>query len=164
MPSFLKVQETSSDTAGIIGNGCRLIVNLKTRQLVLCQGSQEVKVYPIAVPRKGIKPIIGSGYVELIIFNPWWYPTEATRQDFLKEKGVRLPKAIPPNHPLNAMGKVKICLSYTFNGKRLYRIHGTNEPQSIGRAVSRGCFRMFNKDILELVKLVKIGTPVIVQN
>ena len=162
IPEFLKAQGIFSDSSSITNNGYRLIIKLNSRQLVLYQGDREVKTYPIAVPRKRIRPIIGGGYVESIILNPWWYPTEATRQDFLKEKGVRLPKAISPNHPLNAMGKVKICLSYTFNGKRLYRIHGTNDPTKIGQAVSRGCFRMRNEDILELVKFLKGGTPVII--
>ncbi|MDQ0175540.1 L,D-transpeptidase [Bacillus chungangensis] len=41
-----------------------------------------------------------------------------------------------------------------------YGIHGTNRPSSIGKDVSRGCIRMYNKDVLELSKLVPIGTPV----
>jgi lipoprotein-anchoring transpeptidase ErfK/SrfK len=44
----------------------------------------------------------------------------------------------------------------------LYRIHGTNDPRSIGRAVSSGCIRLLNEDIAELYELVKIGTKVIV--
>lgn len=41
-----------------------------------------------------------------------------------------------------------------------YGIHGTNDPSSIGKSVSHGCIRMYNKDVVELSKLVPIGTPV----
>ncbi|MDQ0209213.1 L,D-transpeptidase [Alkalicoccobacillus murimartini] len=41
-----------------------------------------------------------------------------------------------------------------------YGIHGTNDPSSIGKSVSHGCIRMYNNDVLELSKLVSIGTPV----
>lgn len=45
-----------------------------------------------------------------------------------------------------------------------YGIHGTNKPSSIGKAVSHGCVRMYNKDVLELASLVPNGTRVIIRN
>jgi len=49
------------------------------------------------------------------------------------------------------------------NGKdTLYRIHGTNEPDSIGQAVSSGCIRMMNSDVMDLYNRVAIGTKVVV--
>ncbi|UWG97070.1 L,D-transpeptidase [Dehalobacter sp. DCM] len=44
-----------------------------------------------------------------------------------------------------------------------YGIHGTNNPQSIGRSVSNGCIRMANKDVLELAGMIPIGTPVTIR-
>lgn len=44
-----------------------------------------------------------------------------------------------------------------------YGIHGTNDPQSIGKLVSKGCIRMYNSDVLELSKIVPIGTTVIIR-
>ncbi len=44
-----------------------------------------------------------------------------------------------------------------------YGIHGTNAPWSIGKRVSKGCIRMFNEDVLELAKIVPIGTPVTIR-
>ncbi|WP_179392556.1 L,D-transpeptidase [Sporosarcina sp. JAI121] len=44
--------------------------------------------------------------------------------------------------------------------KRHYGIHGTNNPSSIGKSVSHGCIRMFNKDVLELSSMVPVGTTV----
>ena len=50
------------------------------------------------------------------------------------------------------------------NGKdTLYRIHGTNQPQTIGKAVSSGCIRMLNEEVADLFENVRIGTPVIVR-
>lgn len=43
---------------------------------------------------------------------------------------------------------------------RGYGIHGTNNPSSIGKAISNGCIRMYNKDVIELFKLVSVGTTV----
>jgi L,D-transpeptidase ErfK/SrfK len=47
--------------------------------------------------------------------------------------------------------------------KKGYGIHGTNDPSSIGKAVSRGCIRMFNQDVLELARTVPNGTRVIIR-
>jgi lipoprotein-anchoring transpeptidase ErfK/SrfK len=48
-------------------------------------------------------------------------------------------------------------------GSSLYRIHGSNEPDSIGQATSSGCIRLTNEDAIDLYSRVRIGTPVIVQ-
>jgi lipoprotein-anchoring transpeptidase ErfK/SrfK len=47
-------------------------------------------------------------------------------------------------------------------GSSLYRIHGTNEPSTIGRNVSSGCIRMMNEDVIDLYNRVPVGTKVIV--
>jgi lipoprotein-anchoring transpeptidase ErfK/SrfK len=49
-------------------------------------------------------------------------------------------------------------------GSSLYRIHGSNEPDTIGAAVSSGCIRMTNRDVTDLYDRVKVGTKVVVQN
>ncbi len=48
-------------------------------------------------------------------------------------------------------------------GSTLYRIHGSNEPETIGQAVSSGCFRMTNDDVVDLYDRVRVGTKVVVQ-
>jgi lipoprotein-anchoring transpeptidase ErfK/SrfK len=55
---------------------------------------------------------------------------------------------------------------YLYDGDRdmMYRIHGTTEPWSIGQAVSSGCIRMFNQDIIDLYNRVPVGSPVIVKS
>ncbi len=47
-------------------------------------------------------------------------------------------------------------------GSTLYRIHGSNEPETIGQAVSSGCFRMTNADVTDLYNRVKVGTRVVI--
>ncbi|WP_322515986.1 L,D-transpeptidase [Rhodopseudomonas palustris] len=49
-------------------------------------------------------------------------------------------------------------------GSTLYRIHGSNEPETIGQAVSSGCFRMTNEDVVDLYERVRVGTKVVVKN
>ena len=49
-------------------------------------------------------------------------------------------------------------------GNTLYRIHGTNEPSTIGQFVSSGCIRMRNQDVIDLYRRVSVGTPVVVLN
>ena len=49
-------------------------------------------------------------------------------------------------------------------GSSLYRIHGSNEPETIGQAVSSGCFRMTNEDVTDLYSRVSVGTVVVVKN
>lgn len=49
-------------------------------------------------------------------------------------------------------------------GSSLFRIHGSNEPETIGQAVSSGCFRMSNEDVIDLYSRVKVGTRVVVMN
>ena len=49
-------------------------------------------------------------------------------------------------------------------GSTLYRIHGSNEPETIGHAVSSGCFRMPNDDVTDLYSRVSVGTTVVVLN
>ena len=61
-------------------------------------------------------------------------------------------KAPNPGGPFGAM--------WMGLSKPHYGIHGTNDPSSIGRVVSHGCIRMYNKDVLELSRIVPLGTPV----
>ena len=57
----------------------------------------------------------------------------------------------------NPLGAMALYL-----GDSLYRIHGTNEPASIGKSASSGCIRMLNEDVIELFGNVKIGATVVV--
>ena len=60
-----------------------------------------------------------------------------------------------PDNPLGARA--------LYLGSSLYRIHGSNEPETIGQAVSSGCFRLTNEDVIDLYNRVPVGATVIVQ-
>ena len=66
-----------------------------------------------------------------------------------------------PGGPDNPLGARAL---YLFSGgvDTLYRIHGTNDPSSIGKAVSSGCVRLLNEDVAELYEMVEVGTLVVV--
>jgi lipoprotein-anchoring transpeptidase ErfK/SrfK len=68
-----------------------------------------------------------------------------------------LPRYMPggPDNPLGARA--------LYLGSTLYRIHGSNEPETIGQAVSSGCIRMLNEDVIDLYERTRVGTRVIVQ-
>jgi lipoprotein-anchoring transpeptidase ErfK/SrfK len=86
---------------------------------------------------------------------PSWTPTAE-----IKERLDGVPNYVGPG-PQNPMGARALYLYE--NGKdTLYRIHGTNQPEYIGRAISSGCIRMTNEDIIDLYKRVKPGTVVVV--
>ena len=71
-----------------------------------------------------------------------------------------VPNYVSPG-PQNPMGARAMYL-YEGNKDTLYRIHGTNQPEYIGEAISSGCIRMTNEDVIDLYKRVKPGTVVVV--
>ena len=75
----------------------------------------------------------------------------------MREKNPRLPAVVAPG-PQNPLGTRAIYLA-----DGLLRIHGTNDPSSIGTKASSGCFRMYRQDVEELYELVQTGTKVIVR-
>ncbi|MGM4915294.1 L,D-transpeptidase [Rhizobium sp. 768_B6_N1_8] len=100
----------------------------------------EQYVYPIAVGREG-KQWFGSTRVVSKKAHPEWRPTASMRQ-----KNPKLPTVMKPG-PNNPLGTRAIYLA-----DRLLRIHGTNDPSSIGTNASSGRFRMYRQDVEELYK------------
>jgi lipoprotein-anchoring transpeptidase ErfK/SrfK len=116
--------------------------------------------YPVGTAVRGLTTYpLGLGKVTGIYFNPWWYPTPYSRQVF-RDRGIELPSAVPPGHPLNYMGPFKIALSHRTRKGAIYRIHGNNNPKRVGRRVTGGCFVMDNADGLALARSIKVGTEV----
>jgi lipoprotein-anchoring transpeptidase ErfK/SrfK len=84
----------------------------------------------------------------------WRPPSEMIARE--RQKGRILP-AYMPGGPENPLGARALYL-----GSTLYRIHGTNQPWTIGQAVSSGCIRMRNEDVVELYERTSVGTKVVV--
>lgn len=108
-------------------------------------------VYPIAVGRQG-KQWFGSTKVVSKKEHPEWRPTASMRA-----KNPKLPAIVKPG-PQNPLGTRAIYLA-----DGLLRIHGTNDPASIGTDASSGCYRMYRQDVEELFEMVQPGTQVTVK-
>lgn len=104
--------------------------------------------YAISVGREGFS-WTGVEKVSRIADWPDWYPPEEMR-----ERDPKLPKKMTGGID-NPLGVKAIYL-----GNTLYRIHGTNNPKSIGQAASSGCFRMLNAHVLHLAEIVEVGAEV----
>ena len=131
--------------------GTSIVINTQQRRLQLLNGRGTVKTYTIAVGRAGMKWYGHSQIVSKLI-RPAWMPTPA-----IKAENPRLPDYIEAGAHNNPMGAAALVLA---GGK--YAIHGTNRPSSIGTFASHGCFRMHNRDVLDLYRRVSVGTPVTV--
>jgi lipoprotein-anchoring transpeptidase ErfK/SrfK len=128
-----------------------IIINTEERRLYYVLGEGRAMRYGIGVGRIGFT---WKGVKAVTLKKEWpsWTPPPqmlARRPD--------LPRFMPGgiDNPLGARAM--------YLGSTLYRIHGSNEPETIGQAVSSGCFRMTNEDVVDLYDRVKIGTKVIVQ-
>ena len=115
--------------------------------------------YGVGVGRAGFS---WSGSAEIRMKRRWprWVPPrEMVDRDERAQKWANG----QPGGPGNPLGARALYL-YSGGKDTLYRIHGTNEPQSIGKSVSSGCIRMLNEDVADLFDQVEIGTKVIVRS
>jgi lipoprotein-anchoring transpeptidase ErfK/SrfK len=129
----------------------QIIVSFGDRRLYWVHRRGEAISYPIAIPREksrwqGVTTISDKRV------NPDWTPTAEMRRE-----NPRLPPHVPGGHPRNPLGVRALYL-----GSSMYRIHGTDAPWTIGDAVSKGCIRLYNEDVLDLYRRVPVGTRVTV--
>ncbi len=139
-----RVSFPSSYAAGSI------VIDTKGRQLFLVQSSSTALRYPISVGREGFN-WNGTEKISRVAEWPDWHPPAEMR-----ERDPSLPEKMSGGirNPLGAKA--------LYLGNSLYRIHGTNDAKSIGRAASSGCFRMLNGHVVDLASRVGVGTPVTV--
>jgi len=104
----------------------------------------------------GEEALAFSGVAKIGRMTEWpsWTPTDDIK------KRMNVPNFVSPG-PQNPMGARAMYL-YEANKDTLYRIHGTNQPEYIGEAISSGCIRLTNEDVIDLYKRVKPGTVVVV--
>lgn len=129
-----------------------IVIRTGERKLYFVVAPGEAIRYTIAVGKAG-KQWRGVKYVEELQVDPAWAPPAEVKRD-----NPRLPDVIPGGSPRNPMGARVIGLGP--GGQ--YAIHGTNMPNTIGTAASYGCFRMHNRDVIDLYARVQMGTPVVV--
>jgi len=129
----------------------QIVVSFGDRRLYYVTGTGEAISYPIAIPRDEDR-WEGATSVSNKRVNPSWTPTPT-----MVAENPRLPRWVPGGHPMNPLGIRALYL-----GSSTYRIHGTDAPWTIGSAVSKGCIRMYNQDVLDLYPRVAIGAVVTV--
>ena len=131
-----------------------ITIDTANRYLYLSMGNGQAMRYDVGVGREGFE-WSGSAKIARKAEWPGWTPPAA----MLKRR---------PDLPRHMVGGIDNPLGaramYLYNGKgdTGYRIHGSNEPDTIGQAVSSGCIRMLNADVEDLYNRVKVGTQVTV--
>jgi lipoprotein-anchoring transpeptidase ErfK/SrfK len=130
-----------------------IVVRTAERRLYLVTAPGQALRYRIAVGRAG-KQWQGEKIIEEMQVAPAWSPPASVRRDL-----PHLPDVIRGGAPNNPMGAAALGLGPGGD----YAIHGTNRPDSVGRAASYGCFRMHNADVLDLYARVRLGPRVIVR-
>lgn len=116
-----------------------ILVSIPDHQLALIENGQVKKVYSVAVGKQNTPSPTGTFHIVARLTDPTYY---------------HLGKVIAPG-PSNPLGNRWMGLD-----RKGYGIHGTNAPQSIGKAASHGCIRMAKRDLEELFSLVKVGDDV----
>ncbi len=132
-----------------------IVVDTGERRLYHVLANGKAMKYGIGVGREGFQ-WAGRHRVTRKAEWPGWTPPAQMRARAAKQ-GKKLPAHMKggPNNPLGARA--------LYIGSTLYRIHGSNEPWTIGSAVSSGCIRMANEDVIHLYETVNVGAQVVVQ-
>lgn len=117
----------------------RVDLNIPALRVVVWEGDEIIRSYPVAVGMKGHDTPTGSFAITHAEWNPWWRPPAS---DWAKDD------RITPPGPNNPMGRVKLFFM------PLYFFHGTPESGSIGTPASHGCVRMRNQDAIALARLL----------
>jgi len=129
-----------------------IIISTAERRLYLVLGNGQALRYGIGVGRDGFR---WSGTHRITAKKEW--PSWTPPAQMLRRR---------PDLPRHMSGGIDNPLGARamYLGSTLYRIHGSNEPETIGQAVSSGCFRMTNEDVTDLYSRVRVGTTVVVRN
>ena len=127
-----------------------IIIDTQGRKLYYVLPGKRAYAYPISVGRDGFT-WTGTEKISRIAAWPSWTPPSEMRQ---RQPG--LPVTVTGGL-INPLGARALYL-----GSTIYRIHGTNNDRSIGRANSSGCFRMTNANVIHLASIARVGTKVTV--
>lgn len=151
IPQEFRKRDVRHDTGYPVGT---IVIDTANRFLYYQQEDGRSLRYGVGIGRAGFS-WNGEATIRRKARWPDWYPPAAMRQ-----RQPYLPRHVVGGlqNPLGARAL------YLYQGGRdtLYRIHGTLEPESIGRAMSSGCVRMINEEVVDLYEMVPIGTKVVV--
>lgn len=135
------------DNATEVAEAIRLELRLGERRVYVFKGDEVIANYPVAIGRSGWETPTGEFVVRDMIENPGW-------ENFITGE------IMPPggDNPLGVR-----WISFWTDGVNEIGFHGTPYEEFIGQAVSHGCVRMRNQDVVALFNKVAIGTPVVVK-
>ncbi len=148
-PGYSSIARTTVGAPSSYGPNT-IVISTSQRRLYYIGDNGQALSYGIGVGRVGFA---WSGVTRVSAKREWpsWTPPAQMRR---RQPGLPGHMAGGLNNPLGARA--------LYLGSSLYRIHGSNEPQTIGQAVSSGCFRMTNEDVIDLYNRVRVGTKVVV--
>ena len=141
----------------ITGRVVRLVISQQDRELeALDELSRVIAHFPVSIARAMEKRAVGTLQITVVVADPNYTfdPEVFSESAEAREIGRKL--TIPPG-PNNPVGRAWIGLDLPG-----YGIHGTPEPEKVGRTESHGCFRLANWDAVTLLGLVQVGMPVMV--
>lgn len=131
-----------------------IIIDTNQRHLYLIMSDGKARRYGVGVGKEGFEWSGTQNISRKAEWPSWRPPREMIERE--RAKGRELP-AFMEGGPANPLGARALYL-----GDTLYRIHGTNQPWTIGQAVSSGCIRMRNEDVMDLYERTRVGAKVIV--
>ena len=148
-PDYKAIPREIVSYAGNHQPGTIVVVSSERRLYLVMEGGKAMR-YGVGVGRPGFG---WSGTQTITMKQEWpdWRPPAA-----MLKRRPDLPRFMKGGEE-NPLGARAMYL-----GSSIYRIHGSNEPESIGHAVSSGCIRMLNEDVVDLYNRVKVGTRVVV--
>lgn len=134
-----------------------VVVDTPARRAYYVLGNGRAIRYGVGVGRAGLA-LSGNAYIGRKAEWPSWTPTMNMQRR--EERYRKLAGGMPggPNNPLGA----RALYLYRSNNDTMFRLHGTNQPESIGLAMSSGCIRFMNHDIIDLYSRVGVGARVVV--
>jgi lipoprotein-anchoring transpeptidase ErfK/SrfK len=135
-----------------------LIIDTGQRALYYLMENGQAIRYGVAVGKEGFS-WAGIAQIGRKVEWPRWTPPASMIQR--RPELAKFANGMPGGRPDNPLGARALYL-FADGRDTLFRIHGTNEPQSIGSAASSGCIRMLNEEVVQLYDRVPIGTKVIV--
>jgi lipoprotein-anchoring transpeptidase ErfK/SrfK len=136
-----------------------IVVNVSERRLYLVEADGRAVRYGIGVGRSQGANFRGQAVVGRKEKWPHWTPTENMKEAIPLYRHFASGMDGGPDNPLGP----RALYLYRDGKDTFFRLHGTTEPDTIGQAVSSGCIRLFNQDIIDLYNRVPVGAHVVVQ-
>lgn len=141
----LTLLSTSTETEVVTYGNPFLIVNKATNQLGFINNNKIQEIFPVATGKSKELTPEGLFTVKVKAINPYYRK-----------------KNVPGGDPRNPLGTRWIGFNTNNTDGRIYGVHGTNQPNSVGKYISNGCVRMRNSDVERLYNQVPIGTKILI--